>query len=151
MQPTDFSQFVRSYSGTLYTLKDQNYSPSSTGGYEGRYNGLGTGSVYLAESPSTCAAEVPKADMTYRLWQLQASPARVVDLVAAQHAGRDLGPLMEPSGSGGWFPTRLISDWAHQAGYDGVRYPSSKDGAPCLVLYKDNFNVSDADFREISR
>lgn len=135
----DHSPFVRPLNRTLYTTKDPRYSPADPSGRENRYNGPGTGSVYFGESLVTCFAEA-RADGSSATWSFPCSSANVLDLRAAENEGHSLAHLMEPSGSGGYVPTRLVSDYAHQNGLDGIRYPSSKlSGENCVVIYKDNY------------
>ena len=40
-----YLQFTRPVSGSYYSLRDNDYAPSSTSGRENRYNGPGTGSI----------------------------------------------------------------------------------------------------------
>jgi hypothetical protein len=139
--------------GSAYVLKDSRYRPwdSYTGGI-GRYNGLGTGSLYLAENIETCEAEVGRVNKTlYRFELDQSGASQVLDL---ETWGREYphlsGSLLVESGSGGWEPTRDISDWAYRAGYHGIRFESHiRRGHVNFVLWNNRTNITQDSFTKL--
>ncbi len=109
-------------------LKDRKYHPADLyTGSTGRYNQLGTGSVYLGESLETCAKEVGgyQGKMAYAVAPADLGDIRILDVFSWSKDNPDAAnALLQPSGSGGWHPTQEISNKAHAAGFRGIRYPS---------------------------
>lgn len=142
--------YTTTVSGSAYVLKDAKFNPwDEYKGGDGRYNGVGTGSLYLGDSIETCEAEVGRENKrAFRFDLSSAGASRILDLEAW---GRDnpqfSGSLLVASGSGGWEPTQPIADWAHGAGYHGIRFESHvRRGCVNHVLWHDRISIVEAGF-----
>jgi hypothetical protein len=147
------SHYTTQLSGSAYVLKDAKYRPwKAYTGSIGRYNGPGTGSLYLGENIETCEAEVGRTNKTAYVFSMESAGAtKILDL---ERWGRDnpqfSGSLLIESESGGWEPTREISDWAHGAGYHGIRFESHVSrGSVNFVLWHDRATITQDAFSQL--
>lgn len=127
---------------------------------EGRYNHAGRPVLYVASSLRTCVAEMRNANCLVMEFQL-ATPIKILDLVNLDdYSGDDyelLGALCysslvsAPSAGEGWDRpayvfTRFFADCATYAGFDAIRYPStrlgSQDGSFNLVILNRSLSLS---------
>ena len=148
----EIGNYTSAYSGSLFHIKSGQWKASSTSGRPGRYNGPGTGSLYLAEDHQTCELEIGGPEESkHVLWKTSISGDRFLRLDQANAARVDVSPLMERSGSlgDGWKPTREVSDHLFENGYAGVVYPSRHDGKTCVAVYVDILPMVDSDFDKV--
>lgn len=122
-------------SGAFYILKDSKYRPweANLSG-SGRFNSLGTGSVYLGDSIATCEAEVSREGRD--LWRCDISGTGFFDMTAVVDEHPHLAEqVLVPSGSGGWEPTQEIASKLHEAGFSGIKFYSHHGREHINVVY----------------
>ncbi|MES3036184.1 MAG: RES family NAD+ phosphorylase [Gemmatimonadota bacterium] len=150
----DAARYTTGVTGSFFHFKDAQYDPwVPYAGSEQRYNGPGTGSIYLAQSTEECFREVGTAEgkRAYRVDVSAVGPSRILDLVAWSGDNPQFsGSILQPSASGGWEPTREIANFAYGAGFQGIRFPSQHgNGGINLVLYTGVIAVTEPVFTEI--
>lgn len=110
---------------------------------EGRYNHAGQSMLYLAIARATALAEVGVVGQHLHVAELAVdAPLRVLDLRVQEDADDEEAPLIQllarsallsaPRKADGWDRpeyvfSRFVADCARHAGYDGIRYGSTKD------------------------
>ncbi len=148
-------QYTRSETGSRHVLKDSPFLPwePHPQNPEGRYNGPGTGSLYLSDTLETCECEVRiDGKVAYKVNVDKMGLTKVLDLQQWSIDNPEYsGSLLTNSGSGGWEPTREIGDWAYGEGYQGIRYLSQYgNNRVNLLIYRDRACIRDEFFENES-
>lgn len=140
---------ARNYSNLLPSVNDFHHPPKNKVG-EGRYNHSGMPVLYLGDSPETTYYEMREPIEGVYLADMSISAnLKILDLNEKLDIdGNILQPLLWSSlmssraeGEGLFKPhycfTRFVADCAKRAGFDGIFYPSVRNGdARNLVLLK---------------
>lgn len=123
--------------------------------YEGRYNNAGMPVLYLGDDPETCFYEMRERGCVIAEIKL-AAPIKVLDLFSPsdQHPKHSdllntlvFSALMSAKQSdNGWFKpkfvfSRFIKDCAKKAGFDAIKYPSTRCNHECYNLVIINENI----------
>jgi RES domain len=150
----DADRYTTRVTGSFFHFKDRQYDPwTPFAGNEQRYNGPGTGSIYMAQSAEECRREVGTTNdkRAYRVDVSAIGPTKILDLWSWARDNPQLsGSLLQHSGSGGWEPTGEIANLAYAAGFEGIRFPSQHgNGGVNLVLYTGVIAVTQPVFTEI--
>lgn len=147
------TKYTTALSGSAYVLKSEKYGPWEENKVSiGRFNGVATASLYLGDSLETCKAEVDSSNkLAYRFSLDSADAKMVLDL---ESWGRDhpqfSGSLLQPSGSGGWEPTKEVADWAYANHFQGIRFESHiRRGYINYVLWHDRTEISRDAFERV--
>jgi len=132
---------------TTYDLKEFDFPPNSVVS-EGRYNHAGMPALYLASDKETCFHEMRESDSIIAEINMQ-KELKVLDLInpfESHEKHSDLlntliySALMSAKQSNtGWFRpmyifTRFIADCAKYAGFDAIKYPSTRKA-------EENYNI----------
>jgi hypothetical protein len=143
-------RFIIAPTGSWYLLKDEAYRPwEPYSGSLGRYNGRGTGSIYLGNSLETCIREVGSVGKwAYAVDVSAVAPREVLDLVGWSRENPELsGSLLIQSSSGGWEPTLEVSKRVHEMGFQGIQFLSQHgDSGINLVIWTDRATISEPMF-----
>jgi len=123
---------------------------------EGRYNHAGMPVLYLADDPETCYYEMRESECVVAEIKFE-EPICVLDLFSPsnQHPIHSnllntliYSTLMSATQSdNGWFKpkyvfTRFVSDCAKKAGFDAIKYPSTRRSHECFNLVIINEKMS---------
>ncbi len=141
-----------SFTGTLYLCKPSRFSPANPSGNEGRFNGSGTNTYYLADSPEACWSEVqgynPSASYDdYLMWSIPLS-GTFIDVGAVEGTR-----FVQPKEKGGWEPTQELSRRLVAESVFGFRYASrtvieGSSSGTCFCIYQKSLTLADSDFTE---
>ena len=145
------SEFLGPVSGDFKMMKAPRWPVHQPSERSARWNGVGTGSLYLAEDESTCETELRHHGVDVSQCSLYGITLNVtgsvLDLVTAGKNGHDVQQFMVPSGSNGYEVTRPLSDHVFAQGWAGIVYESSHDdGGSCLMLFVERHPVGRSDF-----
>ena len=149
----DAPRYQTPVTGSFFTLKSAAYSPwelnrTSTG----RFNDLGTGSLYLGSTLMGCINEVgTEGKVAYEVDTGALFLTKILDLArwCREHTG-DCGSLLIESASAGWEPTLEISCRAREEGYQGVLYVSRFSPTYTnLVVWEDKVHIEEKAFARL--
>ncbi len=151
----NISKYTVKETGTYYNLKDKQYKPCdpNPNNPEGRYNGSGTASLYFANTVEGCIEEVGTENKkAYKVDFNNIKLDKVLDLKAfSEDNPSHSGSLLMESGSGGYEPTRKISDFAYDKGFKGIRFISQHGSSYTnLMLFTDRVEIDEINFSEIN-
>lgn len=142
-----------SYSGTMFLCKSPDYSPAEPSGHAGRYNGEGTNTYYLGNSPEACWREItnanPEADpRDYRMWSISVT-GTFIDVGAL-----DGSAYTRPREDGGWEPGQQLAQRLKDETVYGFQFASQPaktqgESGTCFCIYQSVKSLVESEFHSV--